>query len=48
MPRKKVIPKIKYIQVKNPDLKAVDQAFDYLFEKVLEQESSKQAKKTAK
>ncbi len=43
MPRKKIIPKAKYIQVKDADQKAVDAVFDYLFDKVLEQHS-----KTAK
>lgn len=48
MPRKKTIPKVKYIQVENPDQKAVEQVYNYLFDKVLEQERSKKAKKTAK
>lgn len=37
MPRKKIAPKMKYVQVKDADQKAVDALFDYLFDKVLEQ-----------
>ncbi len=38
MPRKKTVPKVKYIQVNDADQKAVDAVFDYLFEKLLEKQ----------
>ncbi len=41
MPRKKIVPKVKYVQVSDPDQSAVNAVFDYLFEKVLEQASKK-------
>ncbi len=44
MPRKQTKPKVKYVQVKNPDQSAVDAVFNYLFDKVLEQQASKKNK----
>lgn len=41
MPRKKIVPKVKYVHVKDPNQSALDAAFDYLFEKVVEQASKK-------
>lgn len=41
MPRKKTKPKVKYLQAGKPDQSAVNAAFDYLFDKVLEQQASK-------
>lgn len=35
MPRKKIKPKVSYVQVAKPDQSAIDAAFDYLFEKML-------------
>lgn len=41
---KKPKPKVKYIQIANPDQAAVDNAFNYLFDKLLMQEKSKKRK----
>ena len=41
MPRKKVKPKVSYKQVDNSFQAAVNSAFDYLFDKIVEQSSKK-------
>lgn len=41
MPRKKIVPKVKYVQVSDPDQSAEDAVFDYLFKKVVERDSKK-------
>lgn len=46
MPRKKIIPKVRYIQVKNPDQSKVDEVFNYLFDKFFEQEKLRKGKST--
>jgi hypothetical protein len=35
MPRKKTIPKVKYVPVKDAEQSAINAVFDYLFDKML-------------
>ena len=37
MPKPKIQPKVKYVQFATPDKPAVDDVFDYLFDKLLNQ-----------
>jgi hypothetical protein len=45
MPKAKTKPKVKYVQVATPDMTAVDDVFNYLFDKFLKQSNPKSEQK---
>jgi hypothetical protein len=44
MPKPKIQPKVKYVQVTTPDKSAVNDVFDYLFDKFLKQYKEQNSK----